>query len=669
MPTSQPYGSWNSPISTDSLGKSIRRIEQVALDGQNAYWVEARSAEAGRNVLMRYNQEGQVQEVLPPASEGWEYDVRTSVHEYGGQAYAVLDSLIIFSCGRDHLVYSYKTDSPLPPVPLTGKPSSRFADLYIDARRSRVYAIHEDHSQPGPCRNSIVAIPLDGTARLDASRVTTLWSDSDFVSSLCLSPDGRFLSFISWDHPHMPWSKAVLRVAQLDAAGEITSCIALTDGTTAPLQARWSPLGELIFADNPTRWWNLWRIEGWDRIPEGASWSLEDLRFRPLNPGSRDHCGPGWYLGACDFEFLDADMLVSSWSEGGTRKIGSIKISNGETEAWPLQWFPQGQVRAKDGLTLAVMSSWDHPTSLVAIKNGQVTVIRSSMTEDYPHEYIARPRLLEWASPDGLPITGWYYPPTSPEYSGPSQDLPPLILNVHGGPTAEALPGFDPTICTFTSRGFAYLDVNYRGSWGRGTDFVEALNGCWGVKDVADCVSGAQAAVSQKLADPSRLAIRGISAGGFTTLAALTSTSVFTAGCDISGPADLLSMASTTHKYETYYVDSLVGTLDREDPVWMARSPITRVAEISAPLLIQQGEIDKVVPLEQSRIIYKTLLEEGKPVALRVFTNEGHGFMSSRAISLAHAAELAFYRRIWNITPPSEEAEQDANAVNLDNWP
>lgn len=654
--TIAPYGQWDSPVTSESFTARSVTLSQVRIDGSDTYWVEGNPAEGGRNTLLRRGALGAISEILPLIDGVRLPDVRTRVHEYGGRAYAVLDGLIVFSDGFDGRVYAFNThESRRGNIPLTPLSKVRYGDFEIDEVRGLVYAVAEDHSVEGEPVNSLVAIPLDGSAGRNSFQIRALHAESDFVAAPALSPDGSKLAWLSWNHPDMPWTRSALHVASLDFAGHMTASVTLVDQPEVCVyEPRWTLSGELIHVDDSTGWANLFRTEGFTwREGEGVSDWTTRLRTRPLHPGERAFSHPHWRLGLHSFDNLDHEYLVCSWAEDGIWHIGTVRLDNGMSEEWPVGWWPIGNVASQDGRVVFLADSATHSPAIVEIKGGLVEILRSASEAEIDEDLVSSAQQLSWQTRDGESAHGFYYPPCNPAYEAPEGTLPPLLVNVHGGPTASAHPGLQIAFQYWTSRGYAVLDVNYRGSTGYGRTYRERLNGQWGKMDVEDCIDGVNFLVEQRLVDPSRVAIRGASSGGLTVLMALVSSDVFTAGTSFYGVADLVALPAQTHKFESQYAYRLIGSDDLSDPVWQERSPLNHVENIHAPLLMLQGDEDRVVPLEQAQAMHRALTSQGKPVSLKVLPGEGHGFRSAENITQAWETERSFYSQIWGFNTDS----------------
>lgn len=649
MTTVAPYGSWTSPVTVDSFtGRSVT-LAQVRIDGPDTYWVEGHPKKGGRNVLLRRNALGQTMEVLPMIDGLRLPDVRTRVHEYGGRAYAVLDGMIVFSDATDDRVYRFDVEDPTAVLrPLTPLDGMRYGDFEIDDTRGIVYAIREEHTN-GDVHNSMVSIPLDGSAARYPEAIETIFSGTDFVAAPSLSPDGSKLAWLTWNHPHMPWTQSALHVSGLHFGGQLRNTVTLIDrDETCVYEPRWTLNGDLIHVDDSSGFANLYRTEGftWSEGEDEDAW-VDRLRTRPLHPGHRVFSHPHWSLGLHSFDNFDNEHLICSWAENQTWHVGTVRLENGLIEEWPTGWWPVGNVAAAEGRVVFLADSATHTPAIIEVKNGQTHVIRPSSESEISPDFVSAAQIISWPTRDGKKAHGFYYPPTNPDFQAPEGELPPLIVNVHGGPTTAARAGLRIATQYWTSRGFAVLDANYRGSTGLGREYREALNGQWGVLDVADCADGAQYLIDQELVDPRRIAIRGASAGGFTTLAALATTDVFTAGVSSYGIGDLHLLVEETHKFESHYMYRLVGSTDLSDPVWDERSPIKHIDQVEAPLLLLQGEDDKVVPPSQARTMEAALAEAGRPVAALYFEGEGHGFRKAETIHAAWGSELGFYGKVW----------------------
>ncbi len=666
MPTAT-YGSWPSPITTGTITARTVLLSQVRVDGPDTYWVERRATQEGRQVLLRRSGDGTIGEILPLTPDDQLVDVRTLVHEYGGKAYAVSGGIIVVSHAGDSRLYLYNVEDRMRGlVPLTIYGDVRHGDIEIDRDRGLLYAVREDHRSNGEAVNSLVAVPLDGSAARDDEPVKTVFSGTDFVSSPALSPDGQHLAWLSWNHPNMPWDETTLHVADLNDDGTIGEHTIICEGKgVSAVEPRWTQECDLIHASNHSGFWNLYRTEGFPVLGASAPGWTKKLRTRSLHPKDATFSLPAWYLGPHSYDILDGDRLIASWTQNAIGHLGTIKLANGELEEWVTGWQPMGNVASADGRVVMLATSEVHLPSIVEVKNGSVQVLRGSGEFDPDTKGISLALPVQWPTTDGATSHGFYYEPANAEYTGEDGTKPPLIVNVHSGPTTASHAGYDLEIQYWTSRGFAYLDVNYRGSTGYGTKYRKALDGKWGIVDVDDCVSGAQYIVDQGWVDPERVAIRGHSGGGFTVLSALTRSTIFSAAASMFGVADLGLLARTTHKFESHYIPQLVGAHSVDDPLLLERSPISHVESIHAPLLLIQGTNDPVVPAEQATTMFDAVASKGLPVAIDMYPGEGHGFRLASNIRKAFDAELSFYCQVWGITP-GEELSHTVTVENLE---
>lgn len=664
MSTTAPFGTWPSPITPGTITTRTVLLSQVRVDGGDTYWVEQRASQAGRNVLLRRGGDGSVGEILPLTPSDELVDVHTRVHEYGGRAYAVDSGIIVVSHAGDGRLYRYDVAHRMRGlVPLTIYGDVRHGDLEIDTARGLVYAVREDHRGDGEAVNSLVAIPLDGSAAREDTPVTTIVAGTDFVTSPTLSPDGERLAWITWNHPSMPWESTTLHVGDLLPDGGIGEQAIIDGDGNAASEPRWTEECELVHISNASGFSNLYRTEGFPRRGTNREGWSTGLRTRPLHPVEATFTSPAWMLGPHHYDVLDAEHLIASWARDGVWHLGTIRLSNGELEEWNIGWQPLGNVASSAGRVVMLANNEMELPAIIEVRDGDVEVLRDSGEFAAEAIGISLPTPLAWPTTADATAHGFFYPPSSASHTGPDDELPPLIVNVHGGPTAAARPGYDLNIQYWTSRGFAYLDVNYRGSTGYGTSYRHTLNGHWGVYDADDVIAGAEFLAASGKVDPARIAVRGASAGGFTVLAALTRSTVFSAGTSLYGVADLARLTRTTHKFESRYIGTLVGADDADAPVLADRSPLHHIDDIHAPLLLLQGSEDPIVPADQATAMYEAVRAKGLPVALEVFHGEGHGLRLASNIHRALRAELSFYTQVWGLESP----EEDPVVVHVEN--
>ena len=630
-----PYGSWVSAISVDQLIGSSVGLSGVQIDSDNVYWLESRADERGRTRLWRRLLcGGEPVEVTAPTA-----CVRDRVHEYGGGEYHVSSGTVVYSELSDGRLYTARDDTT--PRPITPEGALRFGDIRVHPNLDLVLAVREDHSGVGEPINTIVALDLDGP-NIDGG--TMLCSGADFYSTPELSASGR-LAWTQWNHPNMPWDSTTIMIGSLSGR-VITDRQAIAGGTgESALQPRW--LGEkLIFASDRTNWWNLYL------------WT--DGQVQPLHQTEAEFCAPQWMLGQRPYAIIDDDHLLCTVNRSGEQSIEVLQISSGTLRSTASPGVATSSLDVGGRCAAAVLSFPDRPTALAlldldrdALDRDAWDPVRSSFKISIPVDAVSLARRVSWTS-EGHEVFGYFYPPVNTDWHAPEDTLPPMITLIHGGPTGFASPEFKIGYQFWTSRGFAILDVNYSGSAGFGRDYRDRLKGGWGVVDVHDCISGTLAMGTERLADPARLAIRGGSAGGFTALAALTMSTIFNAAISQYGIADLEALAKETHKFESRYIDSLIGPYPEDRHRYLQRSPINHLDQLSAPILLLQGVDDMVVPPQQAETLAAAARRRGLPVALIMFEGEGHGFRRAETIKAAIEAQIYFLGQIFGFEPADQ---------------
>jgi dipeptidyl aminopeptidase/acylaminoacyl peptidase len=637
-PLTASYGSWKSPITSDLIVAGSIRLGEIRLDPSSdhspIYWSEGRPTEGGRSVVVRW-QAGTETDLTPMG-----LNVRTRVHEYGGGAYQVAEGIVYFSNFADQRLYYQQGDSA--PEPLTPDGSYRYADAVIDSSRRRLICVREDHSSASSDANhepvnAIVAVSLDANQNLNAGQVLVL--EADFYAAPRLSPDGRFLCWLSWNHPNMPWDGTELWMAEVLVDGTIGTAQKVAGGASESVfQPEWSPDGRLYFVSDRSNWWNLYRFQN------GA--------VESLCPKAAEFGLPLWVFDMTTYGFESAESLVCTYVEAGVQHLARLDTRSLTLSEIATPFSSISGLKVTSNQAAFIGGSPTRPSILVCLdlQTGQITELRRSSTLEIDPGYISAPEAIEFPTENGLTAYGFYYAPQNQNYAAPPGERPPLLVKSHGGPTAATSASFNPSIQYWTSRGIAVLDVNYGGSTGYGRAYRERLKGQWGIIDVDDCVNGAKYLVEKGLADPNRLCIDGGSAGGYTTLAALTFRDVFKAGASYYGVSDLEALVRDTHKFESRYLDGLIGKYPEELAIYKQRSPIESASQLACPLIFFQGDEDKIVPPNQAEMMVDVLRQKGLPVAYVLFTGEQHGFRKAENIKRALDSELYFYARIFGFT-------------------
>ena len=626
MPTTAPYGSWKSPITTDLIVSGSIGLGEVALDGEDIYWVEMRPVEGGRMVVVKRTPDGEISDITPGP-----FSARTRVHEYGGGAYLVHEGTVYFSNYSDQRMY--RQDSGEAPEPITPETDMRYADGCFDAARNRVICVREDHTQDGEPINAIVAVDALGKAEQ-----VVLSQGSDFCSTPRISPDGSTLAWLTWDHPNMPWDGTLLLVASINDQGLLGELQVVAGGKTESIfQPEWSPDGAFHFVSDRSGWWNLWR------------W--EDGQLRQLTDRNAEFGKPQWVFGSDTYSFASAELIACSYVENGAWKIATLDIESGMLLAveTPFSEMGRGDLKAGGGKVVFIAGAPSLPMTLVLydLAENKWRELRKSHDLEVEPGFISEPQPVEFPTEDGKTAHAFFYPPKNSDFQGPAGEKPPLLVKSHGGPTGAASTALNLGIQFWTSRGIGVLDVDYGGSTGYGRAYRERLNGAWGIVDVDDCCNAALHLVSKGEADENRLAIDGSSAGGYTTLAALTFKDVFKAGASHYGVSDLEALAKETHKFEARYLDGLVGPYPERRDLYRERSPINHTEGLSCPLILFQGLEDQIVPPKQAEMMFDAVRAKGLPTAYIPFEGEQHGFRRAENIKRALEAELYFYSKIF----------------------
>jgi len=637
------YGSWKSPITSDLIVAGAIRMGSVVLDGDDTYWIEGRPAEAGRNVIVQRTSDGKLTDMIPAP-----FNARTRVHEYGGGAVAVKQGTVYFSNSADQRLYQQNPGSE--PQPLTLEAKACYADGIIDSLRGHLICVREDYSDDSrePV-NSLVSIVLSLESReLDVGKVQVIACGSDFYSSPCLSPDNSQLAWLSWNHPNMPWDGTQLWVADIQEDGTLGKAQLVAGGVDESIfQPQWSPTGVLYFVSDRTGWWNLYRWQ-----PNGGG-------VEPLWEMAAEFGLPQWVFGMSTYGFESENRLICTYSQDGISYLASINLQSKQLEIIETPYTSIASLQVTRGRAVFIAGSATEPNAVVQLNvgTGEITVLRKSAELEISPGYISTPQEIAFPTEEGLTAYGFFYPPQNQDYQAPTGEKPPLIVKSHGGPTGATSGTFSLKIQYWTSRGFAFLDVNYGGSTGYGREYRERLQGKWGIVDVDDCVNGAKYLVEQGLVDGERLAIAGSSAGGYTTLAALTFRDVFKAGSSHYGISDLEALVKDTHKFESRYFDGLIGVYPERKDLYEARSPIHFADQLSCPVIFFQGLEDKIVPPNQAEMMVEALKAKGLTVAYVAYEGEGHGFRRAENIKRTLDEEFYFYSQIFGFEAAERKVE------------
>lgn len=664
--TEAPYGAWESPITAESLAAGARRFEQVIRDGEDILWVERRPDEKGRSVCVRWTRAGGAVDVTPVG-----FNARTLVNSYGGGAVAAHDGVVWFANfaqvgfpgTNDQRIHRQEPDHI--PVPITPQVHARYADLTIDPARGRLYCVMEDSSveQNGQPKQSLVALDADGRrAPLDIA------SGADFYAAPRLSPCGGRIAWFSWNYPAMPWEATELWVADLDEAGAASNARKLAgdpatgiDPKRVPafqemlrgsgesaLEPRFSPGGALIYVSDAQeaagdRWWNLRRAG--ENGPE------------PITREAAEFASPPWRLGGSSWDFISEGEILATFTTGGVWKLARIDVATGALTEIETPFTSIAHLTVLDGVAVFIGAAFDRPAAVIRweIDGGAFETIRSAGRNftDAVRACVSTPEAISYSTgADGSEVAhAWHYPPANPAFHGPETSRPPLLIFIHGGPTAAAGAGLSMDVQFFTSRGFAVVDVNYRGGAGFGRRYRQALYGEWGVADLEDCRRAAEALIEADKVDRYRIASRGGSAGGYTTLALATFTDILSVAASYYGVADLEMIARHTDKLEARYLDLLVGPLPAGEKIYKARSPVNHPDRVNCPLILFQGLDDPIVPPEQAKVMIAALEKRGLPVAYEFYEHESHGFRIRANIVKSIEEELSFYGMMLGFTP------------------
>ena len=624
------YGTWKSPITPEAVAAVPRYLYETSQDeAGNVYFVEPRAGEKGRFVIVRINSDGHRCDVTPP-----NFNARSRVHEYGGGSYVLGENSIYFVNFKDQGIYSQAVDDDIPGEPhlLVHDSSVLYADLVFDKFRKRIICVREDHtSREAESQNAIAAVDAAG---ITGERI--LISGNDFYSSPRMSRDGRSLAWLTWNHPGMPFFGTELWTCRLLDDGSVADSRMMAGGESESIsEPLWSNDGVMHFVSDRSGWWNLY--------------SFSEGNIQCLHQTEAEFAPPQWLMGMSSWAFADDGSIVCTFTRGGIWHLGVIDAGSHSMREVKSRYTQFSYISAGHNCAFFVAGSHDMPVSLLRfdLKTDEFTTLYSADgAYGLSDRYLSAPEHLDFPTSEGKMAHGFFYAPKNGDYAAPPDELPPLIVISHGGPTSATRTSISPDIQYWTSRGFAVLDVNYGGSTGYGREYRMRLNGSWGIVDVDDCVNGALFLAEHGKVDRNKLLIRGQSAGGYTTLSALAFRNVFAAGASYFGVSDLELLVRDTHKFESRYLDSLIGPYPERRDLYVARSPINRAADMFTPVIFLQGLEDRIVPPNQAELMFNILKNKGIFTAYVAFEGEQHGFRQAANIKKAYEAELYFYSRV-----------------------
>ncbi len=598
------------------------------------FFLEMRPSEKGRYALVRVSPEGEIDDVIPQ-----EFNARNRVHEYGGGSYVIRgeSSTVLFSNFADQRIYKAELGKSDKPIPITATSDVFYADYIIDEKRSRLICVQEDHRRGGEAVNTIVSAGMDG-----GSEVVTLLSGNDFYSSPRISPDGKKLAWMTWNHPELPFLGSELWISDVSENGTLSNHRRVAGSTAESIvEPRWSPEGVLYFVSDRSNWWNIYRF---------VNNAIENVL-----PMEAEFSGPHWRFGMSSYSFVSEQRIVCTYAKEGFSHFAYI-----DTTARTLRNIdnPFSDILYLDADDQSCVLIAGSPSSSAAVydfsfgdsKFRKLYPVKSK--EEIDPSYLSLPAAVEFPTVGNRTAHALYYAPKNNNYEGISGSLPPLIVISHGGPTGRCHSELDFGIQYWTSRGFAVMDVNYGGSTGYGREYRLRLAGNWGVVDVDDCVSAARYLVDKKAADRDKLIIRGGSAGGYTTLSALAFKTAFKAGASYYGISDLELFEKDTHKFESRYLDFLIGPFPERRDLYRSRSALNYLGNVSAPVIFFQGLEDKIVPPNQAEVMFDALRKKGLPTAYIAYEGEQHGFRQAKNIARSYEAELYFYSRVFKFDLP-----------------
>ena len=617
------FGTWISPIKSHLVTADSVSLDELQLHSSGTYWLERRPDEQGRCVIVKHSNQTNC-DLIPKA-----YSARSRVHEYGGGVYCIADNGIYFVNDNDQNIYFCPTNSK--PIAITQNTTYCYADLQVDEHNQRIICVQQQANNVEDI-NSLISIDLH------THNISTLHSGNDFYASPRISPCGRKLSWLCWNHPDMPWDTTSLWLADINDKHQLSNIKTIQhpeSDDVSIFQPEWSPDNQLYFISDLSGWWNLYRYE---------EDSIQFISHEKLEFGL-----PQWVFAQSSYSFINDSTILCAPINNGVASLATLNIASGNLKTIPTEWNSFSSIQAIGDHYSFIAASPNSFPEVISLQSGQSQSLRQSCQTQLDTGYYSYGKAIHFKTRHNDDAFAIYYAPANKDFAAAINEKPPLIILCHGGPTAMADPSLDMRKQYWTSRGFALLDVNYSGSTGYGREYRERLNGNWGIRDAEDCCDAAQHLVEMGLADPEQLIIKGGSAGGYTVLCALTFHDTFSAGASYYGIGELESLLADTHKFESRYLDRLVGPYPECKAVYQQRSPINYVERLNCPVIFFQGTEDKVVPKEQAEKMFTALKDKGIPVAYVPFEGEQHGFRKAETIQRALEAEFAFYAKIFGI--------------------
>ena len=639
---SRAYGSWPSPISGEQLTQGSVRLSEPQINDLGRFWLSSRPEDKGRTTItFAPTGKNEQHDII-----GADFDVRTRIHEYGGGSYLVDGEQVFFVNNRDQRVYAYHfLDHQAEPIVLSPEGAYRYSDFCVDPDRNQLICICEIHRDDKEPKNCIISLKLDGSS---TTGFNMLVFGNDFYSNPRVSPNGQFLSWLTWNHPYMPWDNTECNIAEFTPLGLLQKHQKVAGGYIGKeaqrlesiFQPQWSPTGELYFVSDRADWWNIYRYNTSTKLCQLVVEMNTEFGL------------PQWVFGMSCYGFLNSFTLFCCYNNAGEWQAGLIDTISRQMTPVELPYNSIEAIQCNDHTDTAVMIAANATQADCVIQwhDHRHEILAQSKSQTVEKNGIALAETITFNNDKDQAVHGFFYPPTHANYCGLDNTLPPLIVMCHGGPTAATKPTYNLKVQYWTSRGFAVFDINYSGSTGYGRQYRDRLKGQWGVADVDDLCAGADYLIEQGRVNPEQAIIRGSSAGGYSVLAALAFRDTFKAGASLYGIGDLSLLAKDTHKFESRYLDQLIGKYPEDKTIYEARSPINHAKQLNCPVIFLQGLEDKVVPPNQAETMVNALVENKVPVAYVTYAEEGHGFRQAETIQHSLAVEYAFYAEIFGFS-------------------